>query len=109
MTTETRQENPSPELSGESINPHAALIQVAQLTEITQSLSHSLMAAIQSIERLNQRIQGLEERQRTAQVALAKALLSIGTLAQHQPDEDAQQQVFKALGDALAELKKPAA
>ena len=77
-----------------------------QLTDITQSLSTSLMASIQTIDRLNQRIKALEDQQKTQQLCLAKSLLALGTLAQNIENESTQTAVFKILEEALGEIRK---
>lgn len=77
-----------------------------QLTDITQSLSTSLMASIQTIDRLNQRIKALEDQQKTQQLCLAKSLLALGTIAQNMEDEATQASVFKILEEALGEIRR---
>ena len=79
---------------------------VAQLTNITQTLSNSLMTAIQAVEQLGARIRTLEDQQRTTQLCAAKALLAIGTIAQDLADEDRKMSVFKTLEEALQEIRR---
>lgn len=80
---------------------------VAQLTEITHSLTTSLMSSIETLEGLNHRVRQLEDQQRINQLCIAKAMLALGTMAQGIDDEARQLAVFKTLEEALNEIRKP--
>ena len=88
---------------------HDAAAPLAQLTEITQSLTTSLMSSIETLEGLHNRVRLLEDQQRTNQLCIAKAMLALGTIAQGIGDETRQMAVFRTLEEALNEIRKPGA